>query len=234
MSKVVFATIMPHPPLLLPHIGTEEDKKKVEKTITKMNIIGSLFAKKKIDIIIISSPHPDWGFNVPLYFLLSSTIKKNIFLENFAKYQYPQKINTEIENNKIIPIITTSDSPQMHYKLGENFYKTILKNNNLNIAVIASGDLSHHLKSDGPYNHHPDGEKFDKVMISSIKKKNIKRIINLEKKYPSAGECGLRSISFLFGILEAQYKETNKNYTSEIISYEAPFGVGYLIVNFNF
>jgi len=46
--------------------------------------------------------------------------------------------------------------------------------------------------------------------------------------YPEAGECGLRSFSFLLGILE----EAKIDWKAEILSYEAPFGVGYLVANF--
>lgn len=46
--------------------------------------------------------------------------------------------------------------------------------------------------------------------------------------YPEAGECGLRSFSFLLGILE----ESKINWKPEVLSYEGPFGVGYLVANF--
>ncbi len=214
---------MPHPPLLLPGVGLEKDKEEVKKTITKMKNLGDIFADKKIDKIIISSPHPDWGFNVPLYFLSQEKV-----------LDYHTLKNVNIEKSKIVPIITSSFSPKKHFLLGQNFYNKHIKEKNINFALIASGDLSHRLKEDGPYGFHHDGKNFDKQIISSIKEKNIKNMLTLEEKYPSAGECGLRSISFLFGILESYKKNTNKDYFPKIISYEAPFGVGYLITQFIF
>jgi len=46
--------------------------------------------------------------------------------------------------------------------------------------------------------------------------------------YPEAGECGLRSFCFLLGILEA----SGIDWQPEILAYEGPFGVGYLVANF--
>ncbi|GAI58233.1 unnamed protein product, partial [marine sediment metagenome] len=46
--------------------------------------------------------------------------------------------------------------------------------------------------------------------------------------FPEAGECGLRSFCFLLGILEA----SGIAWQPEILSYQGPFGVGYLVANF--
>ena len=41
-----------------------------------------------------------------------------------------------------------------------------------------------------------------------------------------AGECGLKSILILEGIMD------KIRYTPRLFSYEGPFGVGYLVMNF--
>ena len=68
----------------------------------------------------------------------------------------------------------------------------------------------------------------DTQLNKKEKKKDVKNILNLEEKYPQAGECGLRSFCFLLGILE----KSELNWQPEILSYEGPFGVGYLVANF--
>jgi len=88
--------------------------------------------------------------------------------------------------------------------------------------------MSHVLKEEGPYGFQPDGPKYDKELIESLKKKDIKNILDLDDKYPEAAECGLRSFCFLLGMLE----ESRINWQPEILSYEGPFGVGYLVANF--
>ncbi len=64
-----FAAICPHPPILLPSVGSKEDRLKLKKTLESLDYLAGEFKAAKADTIIISSPHPDWGFNVPLYFL---------------------------------------------------------------------------------------------------------------------------------------------------------------------
>jgi aromatic ring-opening dioxygenase LigB subunit len=88
--------------------------------------------------------------------------------------------------------------------------------------------MSHRLKEDGPYGLHPSGPKFDQKFIELLKKKDITGILDLDLDFlEEAGECGLRSFCMLLGALEG----TKINWQPEILSYEGPFGVGYLVAN---
>jgi len=204
-----FACLAPHPPILLPSIGSAQDRKKVKKTLEALSLLSKKFQKAKPDSIIISSPHPGWGFNVPLYFIA----------KNFK--------------GEIKTYLMGLEEPEFYFNEGKKAYYE-LKNNpssggqKSKVALIASGDMSHCLKEEGPYGFHPDGPKFDRALIESLKKKDIETILKLDEIYPEAGECGLRSFSFLLGILEA----SGALWQPEILSYEGPFGVGYLVVNF--
>jgi aromatic ring-opening dioxygenase LigB subunit len=198
---VVFASICPHPPILLPGVGSEQDKSKVRKTIESLRILQNEFEKTNPEAIVISSPHPDWGFDVPLYFLA----------KNFK--------------GKIKTYLTGEESPQFYFDQGKKLFKEL---DLLRYALIASGDLSHCLREDGPYGFHPDGPKFDKALIEHLNKKDINNVLKLNEMFPGADECGLRSFCFLLGILEG----ANLDWQGEVLSYEAPFGVGYLVVNF--
>lgn len=205
---IVFAAISPHPPILLPDIGSEEDRKKVNKTIKSLEILEKEFRKAEPEQIIISSPHPDWGFNVPLHFIAKGFDGK---IETFLTEQF------------------SLEAPNFCFEKGKDFYSKI-KNYKLKFAVIASGDLSHCLKSDGPYGFHSDGPEFDKNLVEYFKNKDVKNILKLEDFFPNAGECGLRSFAFLLGMLEG----AGINWQPEVLSYEAPFGVGYLVANLKF
>ncbi len=208
---LIFAVISPHPPIILPTVGSLEDRAQVKDIIESLEKLGKRLKKKKPDTIIISSPHPDWGFNVPLYFLA-------------------KEFKGEIKESLI-----GLESPQFYFEEGKKVYKSKIQNPNdksnlkPKIAVIASGDLSHCLKEEGPYGFHPDGPKFDKALIEFLKNKDVESILKLDEMYPEAGECGLRSFCFLLGILEA----SGANWQPEILSYEGPFGVGYLVASFN-
>ena len=205
--EISFACFSPHPPLLLPYIGSVDDRIKVKKTLKALESLEKQFKKAEIDEIIISSPHQDWGFNVPLT-LLAKGFK-----------------------GKIIPYLTGLESPLSHFNKGKEVYndtKYKIQDTKYKVALVGSGDTSHCLKKDGPYGFNVEGPKFDKDLISYLKEKNIEKILSLADVYPNAAECGLRSFSFVLGILEA----SGINWQPEILSYEGPLGVGYLVANF--
>ena len=201
---IVFAVISPHPPIILPTVGSPKDRAQVKNTIEALEKLGKKLKEKNPESIIISAPHPDWGFNVPLFFLAKD---------------FKGKIETHL---------IELESPQFYFEEGKKVYRSKILNLKSKIALIASGDMSHCLKEEGPYGFQPDGPKYDQEFIKALKHKSIKTILKLDEMYPEAGECGLRSFCFLLGILEA----SGLNWQPEILSYEGPFGVGYLVVNF--
>jgi len=198
---IVFTAISPHPPIILPSVGSKEDREQVKETIESLEKLGKKLKEANPDSIMIAAPHPDWGFNVPLFFLAN----------DFQKETKTFLIGLE--------------EPEFHFEEGKKLYQNLDKNKKY--ALIASGDLSHCLKEDGPYGFNPDGPKFDEELMESLKKKNTENIFKLDEKYPEAGECGLRPICFILGILEA----SGKNWKTEVLSYEGPFGVGYLVAD---
>lgn len=215
---IVFASIVPHPPILLPSVGSEKDRAQVKNTIKNLEILGEKLIKAEPDSIIISSPHHDWGFEVPLHFLAKDF------------------------QGKLEKILIGLEAPQSYFEQGKKLFQGLEKVKKY--ALIASGDLSHCLKEDGPYGFNPDGPKFDKALIEALKKKDMETILKLDEMYPEAGECGLRSFCFLLGILEEFRSASSRqgrgspgaagqaNYQTEILSYEGSFGVGYLVANF--
>jgi AmmeMemoRadiSam system protein A len=95
------------------------------------------------------------------------------------------------------------------------------------VALIASGDLSHRLIPDAPAGYSPEGKVFDQVIRESLEQMDTDRILNLsEDLVELAGECGLRPIVMLMGALQDYEVKTR------ILSYEGPFGVGYLVAEF--
>jgi len=201
---IVFACVSPHPPLLLPTVGSSSDKEKVSLTIKSLNALGKELKKANPDKIVISSPHDDWGFDVPLFFLTSG-----------------KKIETE-------KYLTGPEPSEYYFEEGKK-HGIGLENSRQEIALIASGDMSHCLKADGPYGYHADGPMFDQNFVELLSKKDIKEILKLDIKFPEAGECGLRSFAYCLGILTG----SKISWTPEVLSYEGPFGVGYLTVKFN-
>jgi len=95
------------------------------------------------------------------------------------------------------------------------------------VAIVASGDMSHHLKSEGPYSYHPDGPRFDRLMQDMLARGDVSGILELDEGMRNnAGECGYRSVVMMLGALDGL------SFESQVFSYEGPFGVGYLVAGF--
>ena len=148
----------------------------------------------------------DHGAMVPLYFLTKHNPNIKIVLIAFSYLDY-----------------------QKHFAFGEVIYEAI-ESMDEKIALVASGDLSHRLTFDAPAGYSPRGKEFDELSIKLLENNNISEILNLDSDLiEDAGECGLRSIIILLGALSIL-----ENYQFEKLSYEGPFGVGYLVGRFEF
>jgi AmmeMemoRadiSam system protein A/AmmeMemoRadiSam system protein B len=92
------------------------------------------------------------------------------------------------------------------------------------VAFIASGDLSHRLQPNAPAGYNPQAHLFDAEVVDAISSCATGRIVNLDPELRrTAGECGYRSMLVALGVADGLAP------SCEVISYEAPFGVGYLV-----
>ena len=94
-------------------------------------------------------------------------------------------------------------------------------------TFLASGDLSHRLKKDGPYGFAKEGPVFDQKVTEAMKKCDFKAFQGFDEDFlEMAAQCGLPGFIMMSGALE------NYKTTSEFMSYEGTFGVGYAICAF--
>lgn len=92
------------------------------------------------------------------------------------------------------------------------------------VALLASGDLSHSLKPGAPGGYEPRGEEFDREVVRLVANADAGGLMNLDPDLvEQAGECGYRSIIMMLGALDGL------SVKAEVLSYEGPFGVGYLV-----
>jgi AmmeMemoRadiSam system protein B len=260
-----FAAIVPHPPIIIPTVGSPTDLGKVLKTIKAMNKLAEVFADSQPETAIIISPHallapsaftintsPDFLGRFFSFgdFSTELTFKNDLKLVSEIQKECENKkipLNTiklqELDHGTLVPlyylskkypeikIISLSFSfldTKTHFNFGKLLQEIINQQKNKNIAVIASGDLSHRLTEDGPAGFSPQGEVFDKTIVKLLKIKDVSGILKMDPKLiEEAGECGYRSIVILLGVLDGL------NWQPEILSYEGPFGVGYLVANFS-
>lgn len=94
------------------------------------------------------------------------------------------------------------------------------------VALLASGDLSHELIRSAPSGYRPRGKEFDASMVELLAGPDIAGVLNMDQELvQQAGECGYRSIVMMLGALDGYEVK------AEVLSYEGPFGVGYLVAS---
>jgi AmmeMemoRadiSam system protein A/AmmeMemoRadiSam system protein B len=92
------------------------------------------------------------------------------------------------------------------------------------VAFVASGDLSHRLKPEAPAGYNPSAHFFDEQVVDALTRNTPSQIIDIDQDLRrAAGECGYRSMLVALGLAQTLPK------ACEVLHYEAPFGVGYLV-----
>ena len=132
-----------------------------------------------------------------------------------------------IHDIPVIPLAFSWLSLHHHFMFGQAIRRTVEKMNK-RVAIVASGDLSHRLIPAAPAGYDPLGAVFDRKVVDAISTYDVQTILNLDEELiEHAGECGLRSIIILLGALDGL------SIIPEVLSYEGPFGVGYMVASFS-
>lgn len=142
--------------------------------------------------------HLDHGTMVPLYFV-------NQFWKDY----------------RLVRIGLSGLPLVRHYELGSYIQKTadLLDRK---VVLIASGDLSHRLKEDGPYGYQKEGPEYDRRIMDVMGRGSFGELLSFSEDFcEKAGECGHGSFTIMAGVLD------KTGIIPEKLSYEGPFGVGY-------
>lgn len=259
---IVFAALTPHSPLLLPSINKDRLKEVEQTRAAMNELRDLLYASRPDTLIIFSShaTQYDDAFSINLHDEYNVDLKsfgdlgdyrtfkpdlqtidrlqralrrddQKLTLSSDAHLDYgaaiPLLLLTEnLPNVQIVPIAYSSLSAKEHFQFGDAL-KEILMNENKRIAVIATGDGSHALTSHSPAGFSKEGKQFDEAVQTCIAARNTAGLLTLDpNKVAKAHECAYRPLLMLLGVLDRM------NYRGVIDSYEAPFGVGYLVTHF--
>ncbi|MCX6782188.1 MAG: AmmeMemoRadiSam system protein B [Candidatus Magasanikbacteria bacterium] len=262
--SLVFAAITPHPPLLIPSIGKDELRKVAKTKQAMDDLEEQLYAAHPDAIVIISphgSFFPDvftinycteYYSDLKQFGDLSTKLKFSGDFELAHRLRDATKrehlpatmiseekldhgaivplyyLTRHLPNCKIIQLGFCNLDYKTHLEFGALLKEEIFKLNK-RIAVVASGDMSHALSNDAPAGFNKHGQEFDAKMRELLMAKNLAGILKMDAGFvEQAAECGLRSILILLGMLQ------NIRYDYRELSYEGPFGVGYLTSQFIF
>ncbi|MEY8001338.1 AmmeMemoRadiSam system protein A [Clostridium sp. Mt-5] len=136
-------------------------------------------------------------------------------------------VNEKYKHYKLVHITYGMLSKMQLYKFGMCIKKAVGEVDT-RAVFIASGDLSHRLTEDGPYEYSSYGKKFDREITSLLEKGDVSGIFNIDSKtINEAGQCGLRSYYIMLGAMNGCHIK------GSILSYEGPFGVGYGVMSFS-
>lgn len=257
-----FAAILPHPPILISEIGKKEQSKikatksaviKIISLLKKVDfdtlvVISphGLIGRETIPVLAASKFIGTFGaFGAPslkLSFKGDLKLAEQVIIEagnfgigvqlsdrNLLDYgtlvplYFVKKARID---TKILPIGISYASKQSLFAFGQALGSAAgtLKRK---IAVIASGDLSHRLRKNSPGGYRETAKLFDTTIVAAVKRFKPKDILEIDSVLAEeAGECGLRPISILLGVINGASRK------GQVLSYEAPFGVGYLVANF--
>ena len=113
-----------------------------------------------------------------------------------------------------------------HYRLGQCVANAVAELGR-RAVFVASGDLSHKLKADGPYGFAPEGPVFDEAVTRAMASGNFLEFLTMDPALcERAAECGLRAFQMMAGALDGQAVRPR------LLSHEGTFGVGYGVALF--
>jgi AmmeMemoRadiSam system protein B len=254
-----FAAICPHPPILIPAFGGEEAGK-VRKTASALESLAREIIDRKIETLVIISPHgtifmdamsintddrligdfSDFQSSLTLDFTSDKKLAEHI-IGRCDNEDFPlEPVSEKLDHGSMVPLyFLAKDIADIrvcqlsfsyldygkHLEFGKLLSK-VFAGTNTRIALIASGDLSHRLTREAPAGYCRAGQKFDDFLIDCLENNDTQALLHMDQELiDEAGECGLRSILILLGAISpaARFQK---------LSYEGPFGVGYLVGRF--
>lgn len=135
-------------------------------------------------------------------------------------------VNQYLKDYRLVRIGLSGLPLKMHYQLGQ-YIQEADKILNRSTVLIASGDLSHRLKEDGPYGYQKEGPEYDSRIMDVMGKAAFGELFCFPEDFcEKAGECGHRSFMIMAGTLDKRKVE------AQALSYEGVFGVGYGICTY--
>ena len=258
-SAIVFSGIAPHPPIMVPEVGGAAIVDVQGSIAAMAELTTRIIASGAETVVLISPHAPldsrafvayhsprlsgDFaGFRAPqaqVEFPLDEEVLAAI-TKNAAEQDY-EVMNLEgysLDHGSAVPLYFLDRngwsgrivvlgysflSNEDHLKFG-GCIRSAADRLGLPVAFVASGDLSHRLKPEAPAGYNPAAHRFDQEVVDAVQENSPDRIIDIDHELRrTAGECGYRSMLVALGASAGLPR------ACEVLSYEAPFGVGYLV-----
>ena len=258
-SSLVFAGIAPHPPIMVPEVGREALPQVRRSIDGMAELTERVIDSGATSVILISPHAPldvsafvaypgpnvfgDFsGFRAPSVQLeapvdteLLDAISDSALASD---YEVIKLSRNELDHGTAVPLYFLHRNGwagdvvalgysflanEDHLRFGQCIRKAVDALGR-RVAFIASGDLSHRLKPEAPAGFNPTAHVFDEEVVDAIRSNSPEKIIKIDPELRRiAGECGYRSMLVALGAAHGL------PHACDLLSYESPFGVGYLV-----
>src|SRR2546427_8261850 len=258
-SSLVFAGIAPHPPIMVPEVGREAIADVRASIAAMSDLTQRVIASGAETVVLISPhaplesdtfvayDGPQLYGDFSMFRAPTATVHAELddeLLNEMTRVAAEQNLATvrikgfDLDHGTAVPLYFLQRngwhgrvvalgysflSNQDHLRFGNCIRRGVEKLGRP-VAFVASGDLSHRLMPDAPAGYNPQAHLFDEEVVEAIRSCATERIVNVDQELRRlAGECGYRSMLVAIGVAEGSEPHC------EVLSYEAPFGVGYLV-----
>ncbi len=258
-SAIVFSGIAPHPPIMVPEVGREaiaevrgsidamaELTQRIIGSGAETVVLISPHAPLSPDAFVAYHSQPLHGnfanFRAPattIEFPLDEELLAAIVnAAAGANYEVPALENYDLDHGTAVPLYFLNRNGWQgrvvalgysflgnddHLRFGECI-RSAAENTGRAVAFVASGDLSHRLKPEAPAGYNSSAHLFDEQVVDALTRNAPAEIAAIDPNLRrAAGECGYRSMLVALGLSQTLPA------ACEVLHYEAPFGVGYLV-----
>ena len=256
----VGACFTPHPPVIVPCVGRGREQE-AGATVAAMKQLASMVMAMQPETLLVLSPHatmssdflplhvagqyrgnfrrfgvpqPSWVFDADTE-LITALAQK---VEGVAKIS-----KAELDHGALVPLAYLAEAgfqgklallgwPLLPATGIESFGQRVgklLSTHSRRVVAVMSGDMSHALTPDAPNGFSPYGKKFDEAFVAAMQPWNTAALMSFDPQLAERGaQDALGSAQFLVGMLRDVLQVQ-----PQLLSYEGPFGVGYLVQAFS-
>lgn len=258
-GALVFVGIAPHPPVMVPEVGGASAEKVRDSIEAMRELTERINACGAETVVLISphAPLQERAFvaydgprlrgdfanfraphatvDVPLDTELLDAIEHAAEEEGFRVTRLKAR---ELDHGTAVPLYFLMRngwdgravalgysflSDEDHLRFGVSVARAVAHVGR-STAFVASGDLSHRLKPGAPAGFNPEAHRFDEEVVGALRECKPARVALIDQSLRRlAGECGYRSMLVAIGASSSVEADC------EVLHYEAPFGVGYLV-----
>ena len=258
-SSLVFSGIAPHPPIMVPEVGRDAIGEVRRSIDAMAELTRRVIANGAETVVLISPHAPLEPDSFVAYqgprvrgnfssfrapgVELDAAVDQELLAAisscgSEGNYTVVELTNRYLDHGTAVPLYFLHRngwegrvvalgysflSNEDHMKFGSCIGKAI-SDVGRPVALIASGDLSHRLKPDAPAGYNPTAYIFDYEIVDALRSNDVNRVVHIDQDLRRlAGECGYRSMLIAVGATQ------ELPLSCEVLSYEAPFGVGYMV-----